>query len=61
MTSAINVVVHMQLFWCSSKIYYSNIVQLEEYAVCNKVLQAYLIPILPKNLYFFAEGTWSMG
>ena len=30
MTSATNVVDHMQLFWCSSKIYYSNIVQLEE-------------------------------
>ena len=30
-------IIHMQLFWwnwCSSKIYYSNIVQVEEYVVC---------------------------
>ncbi len=37
------VVVHMQLFWRSGKSYYSNIVQLEGYVVCYKILQAYLI------------------
>ena len=25
---------HMQLFWCSSKIYCSNILQVEELVVC---------------------------
>ena len=46
MISTINVVVHMQLFWRSSKIYHnidSNIVQLEEYVVCYKGFQTYLI------------------
>ncbi len=42
----------MQLFWRSNKIYYSNILQLEEFGICYKVFQIYLIPI-PEKIWFF--------
>ena len=43
------------VIWCSSKIYHSNIVQLEEFVICYEVFQAYLISITEEVL-FFAEG-----
>ncbi len=33
MTSVILVVIHMHWFWCSSKKYYSDVAQLEEYVI----------------------------
>ena len=48
MTSVRNLVVHMQLVWCLSKIYYSIIAQLALYVVYYRVLQSYLIPTTQK-------------
>ena len=50
-----NVDIHMQLFWCSSTIYYSNIVQLALYDVYYRVLHAYLIPITEKSHVMLKE------
>ncbi len=52
MISAVNVVAHMQLCWCSRKNYNSNIVQLEEIVVCYKVFLGLLIPITEKMGFF---------
>ncbi len=63
MTSVRNVVVHMQLFWCSSKTYYSDIVQL---ALCNvyynTVLEAYFDANCRKNHLILQETElWIVG
>ena len=55
MTSAINVVVYMQLFWCSSKIYYSNILQLEEF-----VFQAFDTNYRKKNVFWWRKRKYRL-
>ncbi len=49
----------MLSFWCSSKIYDSNIVQLEEYVV-YRALQAHLIPITEKNVFPEETEVWNI-
>ncbi len=62
MINDLSVVVHMQICW-SSKIYYSGIVQVEEYVVFYRVLQVYFMPITEKtkNRGIFNERHGSVG